>query len=79
MEKIKPKSLHVLMDPDEFTELERLRGNLSWKAWLFSFQEQLRTQVERVALYKRQLELVTEENERLNERIKILQEKAKDA
>jgi len=78
MEKTKPKSLHVLMDPDEFAELERLRGDQKWKPWLFSFQEQLLRQVERTELYKRQLEIITQENERLSERIRILQEKAKD-
>lgn len=78
MEKTKSKNLHVVLDPDEFKALERMRGNQKWKPWLLNLPDQFRTLVERAELWKRSSEVYEMENDQLKERITALQEKLGD-
>lgn len=79
MGEVKPRSLHVLLDPDEFAALERMRGHRKWKAWLLSLPDQFRDLIERVELWKHRSEVYEMENEQLKERIEALQEKLGNA
>ena len=78
MEKVKPKSLHVILNPDEFKALERMRGDRKWKGWLLSLPDQFRDLTERVELWKHSSEIYEMENAQLKERIASLQEKLGD-
>jgi hypothetical protein len=73
------KSLHVLMDPDEFAAVERMRGNRKWKEWLLGLPDQFRELTERVELWKHKSEVYEMENAQLKQRITSLQEKVGDA
>lgn len=78
MDEVKQRSLHVLLDPDEFKALERMRGNYKWKPWLLSLPDQFRTLTEKAELWKRSSEVYEMENRQLKERIVSLQEKLGD-
>ena len=79
MEEVKPKNLHVVLDPDEFKALERMRGNYKWKPWLLSLPDQFRALTEKAEVWKRSSEVYELENIQLKERIVVLQEKLGDA
>ena len=79
MEEVKSKNLHVVLDPDEFKALERMRGNYKWKPWLLSLPDQFRALTEKAEVWKRSSEVYELENIQLKERIVVLQEKLGDA
>ncbi len=76
---MKPLNLHVVFkNHDEFHKLKRMRGQRSWRKWLNTLPEQFRDLTERIRLFRERAELAEKENEKLKERLRVLQEKMLD-